>query len=253
MKAFDEPASIRINAARGDFLERTLEELSTSEVAAAADIGCGFGHFAGILLRRGLQVTAVDGRTENADEAKRRFPELTTAVHNVEAASLRELGRFDFVLCYGLLYHLENPFAAVRNLAAITGQMLLVESVCIPGQTPSAVLYEEERDVDQGLNYHAMIPTESWLVKAMYVSGFQHVFRSLRPPEHPDFRSSIGKYRRRTVLLATRSPISIPTWARVEEPVTRQHMWDALGPVLQSERVRSLVRSGLRATGRRDT
>lgn len=252
MKAFDEPASLEINAARGAFLERTLEHLASARLASAADIGCGYGHFSEILDRRGLAVTAVDGRDENVEEAKRRFPGLATAVHDVEAGSLRELGTFDFVLCYGLLYHLENPFAAVRNLEGITKGVLLVESVCVPGEAPSAVLYEEDHDVDQGLRYYAMIPTESWLVKAMYVSGFGNVYKSTEPPDHPDFRASLGKRRRRTVLLASHEPLALATWERVDEPVSRKYLWDALGSMLESERVRNVVRSGLRAAGRRE-
>jgi SAM-dependent methyltransferase len=250
VKAFDEPASIRINAARGEFMERTLDELQNLGLRTAADIACGFGHFSGILDARGLKVTAVDGRAENIEETRRRVPSVATAVHDVEAPSLHDIGTFDFVLCYGLLYHLENPFAAVRNLGAVTGHALLVESVVVPGDETSTALYEEDHDVDQGLNYYAMIPTENWLVKALYISGFNHVYRSKRSPAHEDFRPSVGKRRRRTVLLATRAPVSIDTWARATEPIIRKYLWDALGPIFESERVRGVVRTGLRATRR---
>lgn len=251
MNVFDEPASLQINAARAEFLRRSLQSLEPLDIVTAADIGCGVGHFSGVLEQAGMRVTAVDGRDENVSEAQRRVPGVATAVLDVESPTLAELGKFDFVLCYGLLYHLENPFAAVRNLGSITEKALLIESVCAPGRSPLAVLYDEDHDVDQGLRYYAMIPTETWLVKALYISGFEHVYRTRVPPAHRDFTPSLSKRKRRTVLLATRAPVIEPTWCAAEEPTTRKYIWDRLGPALESEGLRARVRSGLRGTGRR--
>ena len=250
MKAFDEPASLRINAARGGFLERFVGELKQVEdVRRAADVGCGFGHFSNLLLAHGLDVTAIDGREENVLEAARRHPRLATAVRDVEDRAFAELGTFDFVLCYGLLYHLENPFVAIRNLVAITGGAALIESVAAPGDEPAAVMYEEDHDIDQGLNYIATIPTESYLVKALYVGGIEHVYRTSEPPDHPDFRGRVVKRRRRTVLVASRRPLPIPSLVRVEEPRTRRYLWDPFGSVLESERLRAALRRGAAAIG----
>ena len=44
-----------------------------------------------------------------------------------------ELGEFDLVLCFGLLYHLENPMRTIRHLRALTGQGLLLESMSLRG------------------------------------------------------------------------------------------------------------------------
>lgn len=60
------------------------------------------------------------------------------------------MGRFDFVLCCGLLY-LENPLLAMRNLPALTEKCLLLESMCIPDEKPSMLLREEPRADDQSL------------------------------------------------------------------------------------------------------
>jgi len=252
VKAFDEPASERINAARGDILLRLLGEARRRvDLAAAADVGCGFGHFSHLLLEAGLETTAVDGRRDNVEEAKRRYPELRIAVEDVESAGMGALGVFDLVLCFGLLYHLENPFAAVRNLAALTGRLLVVESVCAPGDEPATVMYEEDHDIDQALNYIAMIPTEAWLIKAMYASGLSHVYRTIAPPDHPDFRRRPVKRRRRTVLVATHMPLELPMLVPAEEPRTRRYLWDPFGSVLESEGLRRAVRQQLAGLARR--
>jgi hypothetical protein len=41
----------------------------------------------------------------------------------VEDLSLRDIGTVDLVLSVGLLYHLENPFRAIRNFHALTGKL----------------------------------------------------------------------------------------------------------------------------------
>lgn len=59
------------------------------------------------------------------------------------------LGEFDLVLCFGLLYHLENPLLAVRHLRSLTEKCLLLESMCVPDNKPSMLLKEEPSEFDQ--------------------------------------------------------------------------------------------------------
>jgi SAM-dependent methyltransferase len=253
MKApFDDPETVAFNDARGATLRSLLEGLKPSvELVDGFDVGCGFGYFANVLNESGLRTGALDGRPENIAEASRRHPGIDFQVGNAESPSLAELGTFDVVSCFGLLYHLENPFAAVRNLAAMTGKVLVAESVVVPNREPVAVLYEEEEDVDQGLTYYALIPSESLLVKALYVVGFEHVYVPSPLPDHPQFRAGSGKRRRRAMLVASRQPLASPVLRKVPEPRTRRHLWDAVPlPGMESPKVRSAVRAlrGLRTT-----
>jgi SAM-dependent methyltransferase len=211
------------------------------------DVGCGFGYFSNWLSELGLEVTAVDGRRDNVAEASRRHPHVRFEVANVEDQLLTGVRTFDFVLCFGLLYHLENPFAAVRNLAAVSSNVLLIESVCAPGREVAAYMYEERQGLDQGINYIALIPTEAWLIKALYAAGFSFVYRTSRPPEHIDFRSRVGKKRRRIVLVASKREVISPLLVLAHEPRTRRYIWDSFGSLLESETLRARVRGGLKA------
>jgi len=62
-------------------------------------------------------VVCVDARPENIARLHSLYPGREAHVANVEVDRLSELGRFDIVFCYGLLYHVENPIAALRNIA----------------------------------------------------------------------------------------------------------------------------------------
>jgi SAM-dependent methyltransferase len=185
-----------------------LEWKSESMVKTAVDAGCGVGFFSGVLRDCGLEVCGFDGRAENVAEAIRRFPGIPFHQANVEDQAVTELGRFDLVLCFGLLYHLENTLGAIRNLYALTNKHLFIESVCCPGEESWMFLSDEESAIDQSLNSVAFYPTEGCLVKMLYRAGFQAVYRVTRLPDHPDFYESEKYTRRRIMLVASRFLVS---------------------------------------------
>jgi hypothetical protein len=177
------------------------------------------------LESQGFEVLAVDGRRENADEAKKRVPNIKVATMNVEDAALRDLGRFDLVLCFGLLYHLENPFSAIRSLHGITERILIVESVIFPGNEPIMGLVDETLDKDQGLNHIAFYPTESCLSKMLFRARFSEVYRFKQMPDHPDFRPPRGQRRVRTMLAAANHSLVTPLLEPLSEPKMMIQPW----------------------------
>lgn len=245
--SFDTPAALLINDARKAFLETLLPTLiKTQGIRTALDIGCGVGHFSKYLMESGLQVTGVDGRLENVTEAQRRNPAITFKQNDVEDPSIIDaLGPFDLVFCFGLLYHLENPFLAIRNLSLLTKNTLLIETVIAPTKSLAAFLYEEEYERNQALDYIALIPSELWFVKCLYRVGFPFVYATRKRPDHGDFRSSLIKKRRRTVLVASKVELSISSLRKFSEPKTNQHMWDVFGArhVPGSDQARRVLKS----------
>ncbi|MCS7162182.1 MAG: class I SAM-dependent methyltransferase [Bacteroidia bacterium] len=108
-----------------ELIASVLETLSPHvSLKSALDVGAGVGYFSRFLKDKGLEVVGIEGREENVREARRRHPDIQFLCRNVEDPSLPEIGSFDLVLAFGLLYHLENPFAAVRNLAKMTKKVL---------------------------------------------------------------------------------------------------------------------------------
>lgn len=55
---------------------------------------------------------------------------------DVYAASEERLGRFDLVLCFGVLYHLRHPLLALDRLAALCDGQILVESAILDDFSP---------------------------------------------------------------------------------------------------------------------
>ena len=236
---FDMEHAQRLTRARQEFLKRVLPELiGRLAIKTALDLGCGVGYFSNFLKNQGLKVVAVDGREDNVQEAKTRFPTITFYCMNVEDTSIVELGSFDLVLCFGLLYHLENPFQAVRNFFSLTGKLLLIESVFVPDSMPRLLLRDEGRDRDQGLNYVAFYPTESAIVKMCYRAGFPFVYRFSQLPEHEDFHGTVFCKRRRTMIAASKERLDVPFLVSVPEPIVLMNPWKTYWGKIRDQMVR---------------
>src|SRR5437879_3391017 len=175
---FDQKEYRQLIEARGETIQRVVKRLKPAlELSNAVDVGCGVGFFSQTLLECGLNVCGFDGRAENVSEARRRFPQIPFERGDIEERAILQLCRFDLVLCFGLLYHLENPLLAIRNLHGLTEKCLLLESMCLPGEKPSMLLRAEPRQEDQSLTEISCYPSEASLVKMLYRSGFRMVSR----------------------------------------------------------------------------
>ncbi|HTQ61188.1 MAG TPA: class I SAM-dependent methyltransferase [Candidatus Solibacter sp.] len=226
-RVFDLEHYEKLNTARSTVVGDLLGEVASQvKLQTAIDVGSGLGYFSAYLHSLGLQVTAVDGRRENVEEAGHRVPQVKFHTINAEDHALRELGQFDLVFCFGLLYHLENPFVAARHLHALTRNLLLVESVIFPGSEPIMALVDETSNEDQGLNHLAFYPTEACLVKLLYRVGFPNVYLFSRMPEHEHYRSRHNARQARTMLAASQSPLLASLLQVAPEPSTEIQPWD---------------------------
>jgi 2-polyprenyl-3-methyl-5-hydroxy-6-metoxy-1,4-benzoquinol methylase len=239
---FDMEHARRFSERRKEFLKRLLPPLvSTHDLKTALDAGCGIGFFASYLTDMALKVTALDARADNIAEAKRRYPDVEFCVHNLEDPTVRELGSFDFTFCLGLLYHLENPFQAIRNLQALTRKILLIETIVTPSQLPIAALVDECQGEDQSLRYIAFIPSEACLIKMLYNAGFPFVYSVTMFPEHEEFRGTFKRKRRRTMIIASKIELQSSLLQLLSEPPTPDLWLKGWANFLRMHRVNAAV------------
>jgi FkbM family methyltransferase len=223
---FDQRHYLELIRARGETIRRVVTDLKPAlNLANALDVGCGVGFFAQDLYNCGLYVRAFDGRLENIIEARKRFPRIPFAQGDIQNPDIARLGEFDLVLCFGLLYHLENPMLAIRHLRGLTRKGLLLESMCVPGNDRGMVLRDELSQVDQSLTEIALYPSEACLVKMLYRAGFGDVYRLGVLPDHDDFRETPEHARRRTVLFASTVAVQVRGLERIAEPRADHDPW----------------------------
>lgn len=214
-ECFDTADALELNRAR-------LEHFDSLELSWAGksvlDAGCGVGHLAQALARKGCRVVGVDGREENIRVFRTRHPELRAEVADVEE-DLTCLGAFEIVLCCGLLYHLENPFQALRNLAEVCKDLLIVETIVCDHELPVAVWDDEPKSANQALQGLGCRPSPSLVTLALNRIGFPLVYAPLHPPKHPDFEvrwtNSLAWNQDghviRSVFIASREPLDNPS------------------------------------------
>jgi SAM-dependent methyltransferase len=182
---FDTEAALAINRARLDWLQETNLVKAGSRVL---DAGAGVGHFLRYYLDAGCTVVALDGRAENIAELRARFPAVETHVTDVQRLDALSLGRFDVIHCFGLLYHLESPIAALRKFREICRGVLILETMVCDSSRPVAVLADETKAASQALDGLGSRPSPAFVALALNRVGFPYVYGTGPPPRHEDFQ-----------------------------------------------------------------
>jgi len=216
---FDQHYYLEINEARWAVAEKILDTLPP--VQTCLDIGCGPGWFAERLVRRGCRVFGVEGRAELTEEACRRVStEFFATMDLTDMQASKYLPVVDLAFCFGLLYHLENPFSTIRTIHRSTRDFALIETQVAPLDGPYFWLISEGRNETQGLTHHAVIPSRAALVKMLYVAGFRQVMRYTGEVGHVDFVDTPERRHRREIFLASKTAGNYPNFVVESDPVT---------------------------------
>ena len=107
-----------------------------------ADLGCLEGGFSLALAQRGMNMLGIEARRKNLEKAqllKEHFEtiNLEFLCDDVKNFSRERFGMFEVVLALGILYHLDQPVAWLRQIAEATSGVLVVESHFAPSDESS--------------------------------------------------------------------------------------------------------------------
>ncbi|MDR7586575.1 MAG: class I SAM-dependent methyltransferase [Armatimonadota bacterium] len=212
VESFDTAEAWELNRARMAHLKQLGLDLRGKTLL---DVGSGVGHLAAVLREMGALVTCVDAREENVTRLRELYPGLQARVFDLETQNLEELGKYDVVFAYGVLYHLENPMRALRQFASVCREMLLLETVVVDHELPVVRLVEETAALNQALRGVGSRPSPSYVVLGLRSAGFRYVYVPRVPPSHRDFRfrwrgdlrDSRGGHLLRCVFVASRRPL----------------------------------------------
>lgn len=122
-----------IHQTRLEMVERVVDQHFHGRLdrVRCLDIGCHEGFYTVAMARKGMrEVRGIDVRA--ASLTKARFVTDLLGLKNVAYAesNVEDIGneRYDLVLFLGVLYHLENPILALRNISRITGELCVLET-----------------------------------------------------------------------------------------------------------------------------
>ena len=207
---FLESNALAINQARMSHLASLHLPI---EGRSVLEVGAGIGLLSGFFLERGCKVLSTDARQDLLDEITRRYPERKVALRDLERPDdIGALGKFDFVFCYGTLYHLSNPEEALAALSQVSDSILL-ETCLSPGEGEVAPIVEESATMNQAYSRRGSRPTRAWVLNRL-AKFWGHGYIAVTQPSHPDFPMDWTKPstrpNTRAIFVGSRTPLSNP-------------------------------------------
>lgn len=141
--SYHEGALDAVHTTRLEMMARAMREhFGDAPIPSAVDLACHQGWFSWQLTEHGVdKVTGIEPRDEHVADARA----VIAAMHLAERIKIKQcdvhdttperFGTHPLVLCFGLIYHLENPIGALRRARALTapGGLCLVETQVVPG------------------------------------------------------------------------------------------------------------------------
>lgn len=161
------------------------------------ELGAGVGDHTTFFLDRGCSVVSVEPVAANCELfrlamiARHQSGYLgagrSTLIHSdAESldASLNEM--FDIVYCYGLLYHVANPDAALAAMARRCKSLLLLETCVSFGNEEAINAISEPQSPSQAFHGVGCRPTRPWIFNRLK-QLFAHVYTTRTQPAHEEF------------------------------------------------------------------
>jgi len=190
------------------------------------DIGAWDGWFSFEMERRGAEVLAVDSAEHTQFRVARELlgSKVEYRIADICRISSRDVGRFDIVLFFGVLYHLKHPLLALETVCELTTDMAFVESFVTddgadPGAPPVMEFYETTELRGQFDNWVG--PNASCLLAFCRTAGFARVHLE----SVMDHRAHVSCFRKWGDV-AAKEPA--PYITCVENSVSRDHRFSSL-------------------------
>jgi hypothetical protein len=139
------------------------------------ETGAGHGAMGKIFLDLGYDVTSSDGREEYVKimQNQRRKAMLL----DVNKQEISDVGVFDVILSFGLLYHIKEPEFFIQSCAKNCKVMVLETVVCDRDDAVLDIVREAGgwRGKDQALDEEGCRPSPSWVEETARKAGFTSV------------------------------------------------------------------------------
>lgn len=202
------PEVAKIHATREKVLRRYLAA-SGLPGETALDVSCHEGFFSLVLGEYFKTVVGIDKNERSLELAKRMGAFLEkdrVAFRRCPVEEAPASLKSEFVLCYGLVYHIENPLQVLRKLAFLAEKTLCVETQVFPLSVSCRMEdghYMNQRDVtglfalcpdypdskEGGLTEYALVPNRDAVVYLLRNLGFRAV--SVYEPEDGDYEQFV--------------------------------------------------------------
>ncbi len=189
---------LRIHTSRREKLRAIIEQISSTERTTAIDFASHEGYFSVELSRHFKNVIGLEVREQSLDAARLMINAL--GIDNVSFRHIdlqttpfdTDIEAADFVLMYGLLYHLEDPVHVLRLASRLCKKHILIETQVTTFDVSGKIedgSYQWQRDIEGvftlvadyshgregGSTDVALVPSVSAIVFLLKSFGFTHI------------------------------------------------------------------------------
>jgi len=192
--AFRNLRYLRMNARRQEHLASLDLPIHDKDVL---EIGAGVGDLTSFFLDRGCRVTSIEPRPENIALFKAQYkgtdfwPADRLRVLQGDVYHLAphgEVAPHAVLFCFGLLYHLDRPLAALQQMAGSCTELLILET-CVSYAADDTIDYlnEDAADLTNSVSGRGCLPSRRWVYNRLS-ELFDYVYVPLTQPAHDQFR-----------------------------------------------------------------
>jgi tRNA (mo5U34)-methyltransferase len=202
----------QIHPTREKALRKYLES-SPGVFNDALDISCHEGYFSLVLSDYFASVKAIDKNSDSLNKAKQISKVMGRPSIGFNNSSLEDWPvkyGADFVLCFGLLYHVENPVEVLRKVSALTRKTVCIETQVLPFNLSGPIedgSYQWQRQIqgifglcvdysqrpEGGITDLALIPSRGGLEFLLKQFGFKSV--GYYAPDPSDYEQFLRGHR----------------------------------------------------------
>lgn len=216
--AFHNVRFLRINARRQEHLASLGLPIQNKDVL---EVGAGIGDLTSYFLDRGCRVTSIEPRSENVVLFRAQYaaanlwrPDQLRVLQGdaYHLAPHGEVAPHAVLFCFGLLYHLDQPLAALQEMAASCNELLILET-CVSYTAEETIEYlnEDATDLTNSVSGQGCLPSRRWIYNRLS-ELFDYVYMPLTQPAHDQFRLDWRRRepppgRHRAIFVATRSQL----------------------------------------------
>jgi hypothetical protein len=150
------------------------------------EVGAGIGDHTSFFLDRGCAAIVTEAQEQNLAILRGRFPDLDVRQLDLNVPPPEPI-EADIVYCYGTLYHLQDPAAAIAWMARCASRMLVMETCVAAGDAVGVYSFDEQAgNPENAVTGRGCRPTRRW-VRCELAASFSHVYVPITQPWHEEF------------------------------------------------------------------
>jgi SAM-dependent methyltransferase len=169
------------------------------------DIACNEGFFSFEIAKRGArEVVGFDAHPAVIEKAEyirsaKQHTNVAFSVFDLEQLGPEWKGRFEVVLCLGIVYHLENPIGCLRRVRSVTDKVCVIDTqlnrfsgemetpegrATSVQRRPSAMsLVDEPGGELSGVQPVSLVPNHRAMLRILEAVGFSRVLQMMPPAD----------------------------------------------------------------------